>query len=67
MVRDSRLWNLGIKCVRPMMNRYTRDGVLKNMGSFFEGWFKERDFPAMAKKTFHERWRDLKKKDSNLQ
>jgi len=53
-------WNLGVKCARPVVNRSARDGVIRNMGRIFEGWFKERDFPAMASKTFHERWKELK-------
>jgi L-lactate dehydrogenase complex protein LldF len=54
-------WNLAVRCARPFVNRSARDGVIRGMGRFFEGWFKERDLPAMADKTFHERWKGLKK------
>lgn len=55
------LWNLAVKCFRPFINRYSSNGVINHMGPFFEGWFNERDFPIIAKKTFHERWRNMKK------
>ncbi len=54
------LWNLGVKGVRPFLNRYARAGVIHSMGRFFEGWFKERNLPALAKKSFHERWKEIK-------
>ena len=54
------LWNLGVTCARPMVNKNARGGVIRNMGRFFKGWFRERDLPAMANKTFHERWREIK-------
>jgi hypothetical protein len=28
----------------------------------FHGWFQTKDLPAMAAKTFHDRWKELKNK-----
>ncbi len=53
-------WNFGIKGTRPFINRYARDGVIGKMTTAFEGWFRSRDLPAVAKKSFHER---MKKKN----
>jgi hypothetical protein len=31
------------------------------MKGAFGGWFRKRDFPPMAEKTFHEKWEEIKK------
>jgi len=51
-------WNLGIKGTRPFINRYARDGVIGRMTNALEGWFRNRNLPAVPKKSFHERMRD---------
>ena len=53
-------WNLGIKGARPFINQGAHDGVIEKMPGSFEGWFKKRNLPAIARKTFHER---MKKKN----
>ncbi|EKD21934.1 MAG: hypothetical protein ACD_87C00257G0003 [uncultured bacterium] len=55
------MWNSGISMVRPLMNRGSHRGVIRRMKGAFSGWFRERDFPSMAKKTFHERWEKIRK------
>ena len=57
-------WNFGIKSVRPFINRYASEGVIAKLTDSFEGWFKSRNLPALAKKTFHER---MKEKDNRTE
>ncbi|OHE21874.1 MAG: hypothetical protein A3J94_10255 [Syntrophus sp. RIFOXYC2_FULL_54_9] len=54
------MWNSGISMVRPLMNRGSHRGVIRRMKGAFSGWFRKRDFPAMAKETFHERWEKIR-------
>ncbi len=55
------LWNLGIRMVRPLINKEMHEGVLRKMKGPFEGWFRSRDLPAMAEKTFRDRWEEMQK------
>jgi hypothetical protein len=58
------LWNLGIRMVRPLINKDAHDGVISKMKGPFQGWFRTRDLPAMAKKTFHDRWKEIKSREA---
>jgi len=60
-VKQPWLWNLGISIVRPFINKNGRNGIISQMKGPFAGWFRKRDFPTMATKTFHDRWKELKK------
>ena len=60
-VTHSALWNLGFRLARPLVNRYSHSGVITRMGGYFEGWFRTRNLPAIAKETFHERWKRLRR------
>jgi L-lactate dehydrogenase complex protein LldF len=53
------LWNLGVRMVRPFINKEAHESVLRNVRGPFEGWFRSRDLPAMAEKTFHDRWKEI--------
>jgi L-lactate dehydrogenase complex protein LldF len=56
------LWNLGIRMARNVINKFASDGKISKLPSgVFAGWFEKRDLPAMAKKTFHEKWEEVKK------
>ena len=55
------MWNLGVSITRPFMNRKSHQGVIREMKGAFGGWFRKRDFPSMAEKTFHEKWEEIKK------
>lgn len=59
-VTHSVLWKWGVKLVRPLVNRYARDGVIARMGPLFKGWFNSRNLPSIAQETFHERWKRLR-------
>jgi L-lactate dehydrogenase complex protein LldF len=60
-----RLWNGGVRIIRPFINKEAHQGALSKVkGPFadpFNGWFRSRDLPAMAEKTFHDRWREMEK------
>ncbi len=64
-VAHSALWNLGVRVIRPLVNRYSHGGVISRMGGFFQGWFRSRNLPAMAEETFHERWNTLRDEDTS--
>ena len=58
------LWNLGIRMIRPLINKDVHDGVISKMKGPFQGWFRTRDLPAMAAKTFHDRWKKIKSREA---
>ena len=58
------LWNLGIRMARPLINKDAHDGVISKMKGPFQGWFRTRDLPAMAGKTFHDRWKEMKSREA---
>jgi len=64
-VNHSWVWNLGIRMVRPFINRYAHEGIIRKVKGPFAGWFKSRDLPAMAGKTFHDRWEKIKGSSAN--
>ncbi|MHB8909577.1 MAG: lactate utilization protein B [Syntrophales bacterium] len=60
-VKHGWLWNLALWLTRPFINRNVRKGVLREMNGAFGGWFRERDLPRLAAKTFHEKWEENEK------
>ena len=56
-------WDVGIKAVRPFINRHVEQGFIRGIKGPLEGWFKSRDFPAMSRKTFRDRMRERGTKD----
>jgi L-lactate dehydrogenase complex protein LldF len=66
-VTRSWLWNWGVRMVRPFINKEAHEGVLSKVRGPFEGWFRNRDLPAMAEKTFHDRWRETQKTEFRSQ
>ena len=63
-VTRHRLWNWGVRFVRPFINKQAHEGMLREVGGLFKGWFRSRDLPALAEKTFHDRWREIQKENS---
>jgi hypothetical protein len=55
------MWNSGISMTRPVMNHNARNGMIREMKGTFSEWFRKRDLPPMAEKTFHETWEEIKK------
>lgn len=66
-VTRSSLWNWAVKIIRPFMNKDAHEGMLPKMRGLFEGWFRSRNFPAMAQKTFHDRWREKERTEFRSQ
>lgn len=62
VMKQSR-WEFALKKLRPWINRRAKKGVLTNFKGALSGWFHCRDLPAIAEKTFHERWDELSRKD----
>ncbi len=60
-VKSFWMWKLGISITRPFINKNSHQGVIHKMNGAFGGWFRKRDFPPMAEKTFHEKWEEIKK------
>ena len=60
-------WDWGVRMVRPLINKEAHEGVLSKVRGPFEGWFRSRDLPAMAEKTFHDRWRETQKTEFRSQ
>jgi L-lactate dehydrogenase complex protein LldF len=67
VVTHSWLWNWGVRIVRPFINKEAHEGVLSKVRGPFEGWFRSRDLPAMAEKTFHDRWKERQKTEFRSQ
>jgi L-lactate dehydrogenase complex protein LldF len=66
-VTRSWLWNWAVRIVRPFINKDAHEGLLGKVRGPFEGWFRNRDLPAMAEKTFHDRWRETQKTEFRSQ
>jgi len=54
VVQYPRLWNWGVSMIRPIINRHAHKGVIRDMKGAFGGWFRERDLPPLAEKTFRD-------------
>jgi L-lactate dehydrogenase complex protein LldF len=60
-VSRSRRWNFLLKISRPFINRYTlNNSVSRGIGPV-DQWLKARDLPILPKRTFRERWTQMKK------
>jgi L-lactate dehydrogenase complex protein LldF len=63
-VTRHRFWNWGVRFVRPFVNKEAQEGMLREVGGLFKGWFRSRDLPAMAGETFHDRWEEMRKAEA---
>jgi L-lactate dehydrogenase complex protein LldF len=66
-VTRSWFWNRASRMVRPFINKEAREGMLRRVRGPFEGWFRSRDLPAMAEKTFHDRWKEKERTEFRSQ
>jgi L-lactate dehydrogenase complex protein LldF len=66
-VTRSWFWNGAARMVRPFINKEAREGMLRRVRGPFEGWFRSRDLPAMAEKTFHDRWKEKERTEFRSQ
>ena len=56
------LWRLGVRCARPLLNSFARDGYIADLPRGGKGWFGCRDLRAMPAKTFYEQWESIHRK-----
>ncbi len=66
-VTRSWLWNWAVRIVRPFINKEAHEGLIGKMRGPFQGWFRSRDLPAMAEKTFRDRWREMEMTEGTKQ
>lgn len=59
-IANGKRWRFGVKLMRPFVNHYAKNGVIGKMFKPLDGWFKSRNLPAIASRTFHERWRKIR-------
>jgi len=57
------LFGLTARLGRLLQRPFLRDGRLRALPFFFRGWTGERDLPAVAPRTFRERWAELEKEE----
>ncbi|GAB4350961.1 MAG: LutB/LldF family L-lactate oxidation iron-sulfur protein [Candidatus Abyssubacteria bacterium] len=50
-----RRWNIGVSGARAFFNRHARGNTITQMDGPLKGWFRSRDLPPVATKSFHER------------
>lgn len=55
-----RLWRIAAKMFRPYLTRMKRLAKRKQIKGPLSGWFQIRDLPDLPRKTFHDRWEDIK-------
>ena len=56
------LWKVLGTTLRWAANLNEQDGKISRMVGPVGGWFQVRDLPSFPKKTFHDRWKELEKK-----
>ena len=59
VMRHGWAWGLGVKCARPVLNFFSRDGCIGSIPLGARGWFFYRDLMAVPGKSFREMWKDL--------
>jgi len=53
------LYGLAGRIARVLQRPFVRDGAIRSLPLFFGDWTRTRDLPAVAPRTFHERWKEL--------
>ena len=53
------LYRLGTTVGRVLQGPFARRGAIRSLPLFFGEWTRTRDLPAVAPRTFQERWREL--------
>ena len=56
-----RLFRLAAPLSRLLQRPFVRDGAIRRLPGFFGEWTRTRDLPAVAPRTFSERWAELKR------
>src|SRR5712691_3642283 len=53
------LYRLAARIARLLQRPFVRDGAIPSLPLFFGDWTRTRDLPAVAPRTFQERWKEL--------
>ena len=56
------LWKMGARIARQATGFMAKQGWIRKMPGPLSAWTGERDFPALAKESFQEKWAKQKKK-----
>jgi len=57
-MRNTALYNFGFRAGAVLQRPLVEEGKVKRLPFALAGWTQNRDFPALAKKSFRETWRD---------
>jgi L-lactate dehydrogenase complex protein LldF len=57
-MRKPLLYNAAFRLASLLQGPMLEDGKLKDLPFAFSGWTQNRDFPALARRSFHSLWRD---------
>ncbi|NLX51385.1 MAG: lactate utilization protein [Deltaproteobacteria bacterium] len=57
LVKSGGRWHFAVRLLRPLINRFAANGVIRKMPGLMNGWFASRNLPALAHKTFHKQWK----------
>ena len=55
------LYRLVARIARLLQRPFVRDGALRRLPLVFGDWTRTRDLPAVAPRTFQERWKELER------
>jgi L-lactate dehydrogenase complex protein LldF len=55
------LFRLAAPVARVLQRPFARDGAIRRLPLFFGEWTRSRDLPAVARRTFSERWAELER------
>jgi L-lactate dehydrogenase complex protein LldF len=61
LLRRPALYRAAARMGRLLQRPFTRRGVIRRVPLFFGDWTRTRDLPAVAARTFQERWADLER------
>jgi L-lactate dehydrogenase complex protein LldF len=56
-----RLYRLAARAGRLLQGPFARDGGIRRLPLFLGEWTRSRDLPALAPRTFTERWEELRR------
>jgi L-lactate dehydrogenase complex protein LldF len=60
VLRSPRLYRWGAPIARVLQRPFARAGTIRSLPLFFGDWTRTRDLPAIAARTFQERWPELR-------
>jgi L-lactate dehydrogenase complex protein LldF len=61
LLRSPALYRMGAPLARLVQRPFARGGRIRRLPTFLGEWTRHRDLPAVASRTFSERWRELER------